>query len=798
MAASCPVSELFLQYRASGDPNALAKAFEAVAPELYRIALSRVQDAELAQDAIQETFVKAIERSQSFDASRPLRPWLSSILLNEIRTVRWHARKLPPAEDDCALVSDPGASPPAVAAEHRELRTRLESELARMPAAYRTVVHLSVQHGMTAAEIARSLGRSEGTVRKQIQRGRRWLRRSLSGFLGALVALLGTGCRSRRRRTVMLSAAAIGCALPLAWLASPSWQSPKPIGAPSSTATASSRFAPAVGMNPARAPERSTVEPPSRVATNRTARVRYADGSPGSDLGLTVRPSKLTDADLYERRFRTDEHGRVRDLPDGDLEVVLDHGAHTHLDAGHSTAPISIAAGFQVVGRVVDAADVPVANARILVDDRRDPTKLLAITRSAPDGSFAVRDLGGPRQVLARSEFACTKYAHDVNPGTDHWRLTLRLTRPSGVLRGVVFDRQHRQVSGARVDVWVKQTDRCRGSSREAVFSDASGHFEIGGVPAGHVTVEVRAVGMAVESRQIRVRPSEATDCTFVLGPGQTCTGRVTDSDGSAIAGAWVGVRAERGRGGRGALSDTDGRYELDGLRTGAVLLAKAPGHGEAESMPGADSWDPVLVPEEAPILGQIVGREQLAGATLRFARVAFATDGRPRIEERTAVVDGAGRFQVSGIDKPGFAACLSPRDGPFSWHLDPRRVTRSPTGIEIRLTAFDLPEAVIHAVLHDETGRTIPFAHATLVAKNSPSGMPVQFDRNGKLIVESVPHGTYALEIRDAHGVRRTRMRAADSAGLLDFGHLVSGPEGLRNSPDFSARAGDAALRRE
>src|SRR3954463_9246415 len=50
--------------------------------DVYRVAYAIVRDPDTAMDATQETFARAFERWEQYDANRPLRPWLHGIAAN--------------------------------------------------------------------------------------------------------------------------------------------------------------------------------------------------------------------------------------------------------------------------------------------------------------------------------------------------------------------------------------------------------------------------------------------------------------------------------------------------------------------------------------------------------------------------------------------------------------------------------------------------------------------------------------------------------------------------------------------
>ncbi len=82
------IDRRFARFRRTGDAAALAKLFDAAAPELLRVALYLSGDRHAAEDLVQGTFLVVIEDAASHDAERPVMPWLLGILANRARELR--------------------------------------------------------------------------------------------------------------------------------------------------------------------------------------------------------------------------------------------------------------------------------------------------------------------------------------------------------------------------------------------------------------------------------------------------------------------------------------------------------------------------------------------------------------------------------------------------------------------------------------------------------------------------------------------------------------------------------------
>ncbi len=68
------VDRLFARYRRTGDARLLAKVFDRVAPDLWRLGVHLARDPHLVEDALQSTFLQVIEAPHEWEESRPLVP----------------------------------------------------------------------------------------------------------------------------------------------------------------------------------------------------------------------------------------------------------------------------------------------------------------------------------------------------------------------------------------------------------------------------------------------------------------------------------------------------------------------------------------------------------------------------------------------------------------------------------------------------------------------------------------------------------------------------------------------------
>ena len=164
------------------------EAFETLARRYMRsvsaVVSSILRQREDIDDAVQETFLRVLERIHSFNPSRPFSPWLYQVARNVARN-RWAALKRRRTEDPSSLervASDTELPSPSTAAELSELRQRVELAVETLPARQRAAFRLHDVEGFETQEVAEMLGVSDGTVRANLHHARRALRQKLEPY----------------------------------------------------------------------------------------------------------------------------------------------------------------------------------------------------------------------------------------------------------------------------------------------------------------------------------------------------------------------------------------------------------------------------------------------------------------------------------------------------------------------------------------------------------------------------------------------------------------------------------------
>ncbi|AGA29050.1 RNA polymerase sigma factor [Singulisphaera acidiphila] len=129
-----------------------------------------------AGDAFQATFLVLVRRAASVRVDDSLGPWLYGVSIRVAKRARTVANRRRRRERTNMELPEPatrGADPDV------EMRLRIDEELQRLPARYRSAILLCYFEGLTHEEIARRLSCPVGTVRSRLARGRDLLRSRL-------------------------------------------------------------------------------------------------------------------------------------------------------------------------------------------------------------------------------------------------------------------------------------------------------------------------------------------------------------------------------------------------------------------------------------------------------------------------------------------------------------------------------------------------------------------------------------------------------------------------------------------
>lgn len=157
-----------------GDEAAFRTLYRRHTPRLWPLALRLLGGSAAraeAEDAIQETWIRAVEALDGFRWEAAFSTWLSGIALNCAREQLRKSKRRKETSTDGMLERLDGGPP-----LDTERRLDLEEAIAGLPDGYRTVLILHDLEGYTHPEIAERMGIAVGTSRSQLYHARRAVR----------------------------------------------------------------------------------------------------------------------------------------------------------------------------------------------------------------------------------------------------------------------------------------------------------------------------------------------------------------------------------------------------------------------------------------------------------------------------------------------------------------------------------------------------------------------------------------------------------------------------------------------
>ena len=174
-----PVNERALVERCrSGDEAAFRELVDRYKDLVFGLIARTVQDRSRAEDLAQDAFLRVHRGLPYFRGEARLSTWIYRIVVNVCTEQRAHPMATVSLDDDRAR-SRPmlGASDPQFG--DLEVRERLEKAIARLPVHYRLLIAGHYLEGVQYEELAEALDLPLGTVKTQLHRAKRQLRRLL-------------------------------------------------------------------------------------------------------------------------------------------------------------------------------------------------------------------------------------------------------------------------------------------------------------------------------------------------------------------------------------------------------------------------------------------------------------------------------------------------------------------------------------------------------------------------------------------------------------------------------------------
>ena len=163
--------------------GAVAKLFDQFADGVYTLSYRILRDTHLAEDVVQETFIKVMKSLHTYRGDGPIAAWLYRIGYREAIGASRRRRDTPIEPEDMLRQGDR----PSIGVEEtvlaNELANRLDNAISRLSESLRATFTLRDIEGLSTADVAVALDISESAVKMRLARAREALRVQLKEYL---------------------------------------------------------------------------------------------------------------------------------------------------------------------------------------------------------------------------------------------------------------------------------------------------------------------------------------------------------------------------------------------------------------------------------------------------------------------------------------------------------------------------------------------------------------------------------------------------------------------------------------
>ena len=167
--------EALVEAVARADEDALGQLYDRFGKVAYGLAFRILQDAALAEDAVQEAFLQIWRSAGSYEPERAkASTWLLTFVHRRaVDLVRREERRRTISADPDPEPPESGADEAVVAHSRREI---VREALRRLPAEQREAIELAYYGGLTQSELAERLDQPLGTIKSRMFTGLQRLR----------------------------------------------------------------------------------------------------------------------------------------------------------------------------------------------------------------------------------------------------------------------------------------------------------------------------------------------------------------------------------------------------------------------------------------------------------------------------------------------------------------------------------------------------------------------------------------------------------------------------------------------
>lgn len=163
-----------------GSDEAFTNLVETYQKHVYNLCYRMLGEPESAEDAAQETFLRAFQHLHRYDRKRPFATWLLSIAahycIDRLRRRKFSMASIDQDEEEGGFeLPDADAPNPESEVVHNEQREQMQGLLKRLDSVDRAAIVLRYWNDCSEAEIAEALNLTVSAVKSRLHRARREL-----------------------------------------------------------------------------------------------------------------------------------------------------------------------------------------------------------------------------------------------------------------------------------------------------------------------------------------------------------------------------------------------------------------------------------------------------------------------------------------------------------------------------------------------------------------------------------------------------------------------------------------------
>lgn len=171
--------EQWIEDARKGDANAFEEIVRRYRGMALAVARAKLNDAALAEDAVQEAFAEAFLQLGKLRSAEAFPGWLRTIVERKCyRLLASYAKSATPVEDIASFSIREGTDP-AVIFEQKELQRQVKAAMESLPVRLRDAVQLFYIEGRPVRDVAETLGTTVSAMKKRLFDARYKLRKSL-------------------------------------------------------------------------------------------------------------------------------------------------------------------------------------------------------------------------------------------------------------------------------------------------------------------------------------------------------------------------------------------------------------------------------------------------------------------------------------------------------------------------------------------------------------------------------------------------------------------------------------------